>query len=77
MSMSSRSSSNLTLVVVVAVKEEEKSAQIKFMLGATYNQSPTPANLARWKVAGSDKCRVWVAQQKAHWRMFFPTADRV
>jgi len=27
------------------------------MLGATHDQLPTPANLAHWKVAGSDKCR--------------------
>ena len=32
-------------------------AQISFMLGSTYDQLPTPANLAHWKVAGSDKCR--------------------
>ena len=27
------------------------------MLGATHDQLPTPVNLARWNVAGSDKCR--------------------
>jgi len=41
-----------------------KSMQTKLVLRATYDQYTAPSNLARWKVAGGDKCRKMGCSEK-------------